>query len=197
MRFTANKNAGCLQALRIFPSRKGGILLPRQVALRLPFPSSRVCIYGRKLLWPRARRKTKHLLCVSNFWHSSLRLPITSYFSTSARRVTCYSYIWGLSPFKACGPDAIPNRILKEFALEIADPVTTIFNRSLLSGTFPTAWKDPHITPLAKTTPVTCDSDLRPIALTACLSKVFQDFFRAVARWWHEGAHWSKAVWIS
>ena len=37
-----------------------------------------------------------------------------------------------VQPFKAQGPDNVPRRILKEFAYELAEPVTTIFNHSLL-----------------------------------------------------------------
>ena len=54
--------------------------------------------------------------------------------------------------------------------------MTTIFNRSLSSGDFPSAWRDAYISPIPKASPVTCDNDLWPVALTACLSKVFEDF---------------------
>ena len=81
-----------------------------------------------------------------------------------------------LSPFKAIGPDGVPNRIWKEFAQELAIPVTDIFNASFSSGSFPMLWKDSYISPIAKVTPVTGDGDLRPIALTSCISKVQEDF---------------------
>ena len=91
---------------------------------------------------------------------------------------TCevYKKLLRVSPFKACGPDAIPNRVLKEYAFELAEPATVIFNQSFSSGVFPKVWKDSHLTPIPKTTPITGDGDLRPIALTACLSKVLEDF---------------------
>ena len=81
------------------------------------------------------------------------------------RPTEVYKKLLRLSPFKACGPDAIPNRILKLFASELSDPVTTISNR------LPSAWRDAYISPIPKASPVTCDNDLRPVALTACLSK--------------------------
>ena len=68
------------------------------------------------------------------------------------------------------------NRILKLFASELSEPVTTIFNRSLSSGDFSSAWRDAYISPIPNASPVPCDNDLRPVALTACLSKVFEDF---------------------
>ena len=47
-----------------------------------------------------------------------------------------------ISAFKAPGPDGIPTRIWKEYAPELAEPITLIFNTSIASGIFPTAWKD-------------------------------------------------------
>ena len=42
---------------------------------------------------------------------------------------------------KAIGPDCIPNRILKEFAQELAPVVKDIYNESLIEGYFPDALK--------------------------------------------------------
>ncbi|KAK2563973.1 hypothetical protein P5673_012992 [Acropora cervicornis] len=58
-----------------------------------------------------------------------------------------------------CSPDAI----LKLFAFELSEPVTTIFNQSLSSTDFPSAWRDVHISPIPKTSPVACDSNLPPV----------------------------------
>ena len=77
---------------------------------------------------------------------------------------------------KAMGPDNIPPRILKEFANELAEPVTLIFNKSLSSGLVPALWKDSSIIPIPKAKQVHLESDTRPIALTSVLSKVFEDF---------------------
>ena len=51
---------------------------------------------------------------------------------------------------KACGPDNIPARVLKEFAQLFAEPVTTFFNSSISSGTVPSIWKDSNIIPIPK-----------------------------------------------
>ena len=85
-----------------------------------------------------------------------------------------------INPLKAIGPDDIPNRIWKEFAPELAVPVTEIFNASFSSGLFPKLWKASYVSPIPKTTPVTCDEDLRPISLTPCISIVQEDF---AAKW--------------
>lgn len=81
-----------------------------------------------------------------------------------------------IKPFKSHGPDNVPCRILKEFAYELAVPVTTIFNASLASGIVPAIWKDSNIIPIPKLQPPTCEGDTRPISLTPCLSKVLEDF---------------------
>ena len=51
---------------------------------------------------------------------------------------------------KSSGPDNILNRIIKDFAYELAEPVCHIFNRSLSTGEFPNIWKDALITPIPK-----------------------------------------------
>ena len=73
---------------------------------------------------------------------------------------------------KVMGPDNIPPRILKEFANELAEPVTLIFNKSLSSGLVPALWKDSSIIPIPKAKQVHLESDTRPIALTSVLSKL-------------------------
>ena len=77
---------------------------------------------------------------------------------------------------KAMGPDNIPSRILKEFAHELAEPVTSIFNTSLSSGPVPVLWKDSSIIPIPIAKQTHVESDTRPIALTPVLSKVLEDF---------------------
>ena len=78
--------------------------------------------------------------------------------------------------FKSSGPDNIPNRIIKDFAFELAEPVCHIFNTSLSTGEFPNIWKDALITPIPKAPSVSCEEELRPISLTASLSKIHEDF---------------------
>lgn len=87
-----------------------------------------------------------------------------------------YKKLLAISAFKAPGPDGIPTRIWKEYAAELAEPITRIFNTSIASGSFPTAWKDSNVTPVPKVTPITGREDLRPISLTAIVSKVLEDF---------------------
>jgi len=73
---------------------------------------------------------------------------------------------------KSSGPDNIPSWILKEFAHILAAPVTAIFNSSLREGVLP---KVATIIPLPKKRPLaSVDNDIRPIALTPIIAKVFE-----------------------
>ena len=55
-----------------------------------------------------------------------------------------------LSPLKAGSPDDIPNWVLREFALELAQPVCPVLNTSFITGSMPETWKCASVTPLAK-----------------------------------------------
>ena len=78
---------------------------------------------------------------------------------------------------KSPGPDDIPNWLLKDFAPVISRPIASIFNDSIRQGKVPLLWKFADVLPLAKTPkPKSVESDLRPISLTAVLSKVLEGF---------------------
>jgi hypothetical protein len=97
-------------------------------------------------------------------------VPIITVEETCAKMLT-------ISAFKSHGPDAIPNRVIKDFAYELAEPVCNIFN---ISGVVPTMWKDAIITPVPKSQRVSSEDEIRPISLTPGLSKIFDDF---VVKW--------------
>ena len=78
---------------------------------------------------------------------------------------------------KAVGPDGISNKLLKEFAPELAPLIQDIYNQSLREGFVPDTLKQSIITPVPKVCPPQdIKSDLRPIALTSCLAKVLEGF---------------------
>ena len=82
-----------------------------------------------------------------------------------------------LNPSKACGPDEIPNWLLKEFSFLLAFPVSKLINASFKEMKLPLIWKAANVFPLPKVKPVeNLTKDLRPISLTACLSKVAEEF---------------------
>ena len=55
-----------------------------------------------------------------------------------------------VNPNKACGPDGITGRILKELTVELAPGLTAIFQSSLNSGIVPADWKCANVTPIFK-----------------------------------------------
>ena len=88
-----------------------------------------------------------------------------------------YKSLSSLQTSKAVGPDKIPNRILKDFALELAPLVCDIYNQSLREGYIPALLKSSIVTPIPKVSPpALIEQDLRPISLTCTLAKVMEGF---------------------
>ena len=73
-------------------------------------------------------------------------------------------------------PGDIPKKIIKEFASELAYPVTVIYNSILTTLQYPRQWVHEYQIPLPKVNSPTCEDDLRNIAKTAFLSKCFEAF---------------------
>ena len=87
-----------------------------------------------------------------------------------------FKRLLAIKPSKAHDPDNMPCRIVKEFAYELAEPITTICNTSLRSGIVSVIWKDSYIIPIPKIQPPMDEGDFRPISSTPCLFKVLEDF---------------------
>ena len=77
-----------------------------------------------------------------------------------------------INPNKACGPDMIPARILKEFADEISSSLTAIFQKSLDSGTVPDDWRSANVSAIFKKGDRFKASNYRPVSLTSLCCKV-------------------------
>ena len=77
---------------------------------------------------------------------------------------------------KATHPSDIPPKIIKEFALELTEPLTHIFNVSLREGVFPAIWKQSAITPIPKVQSAKTLDKLRPISLTKLFGRIFEKF---------------------
>ena len=88
-----------------------------------------------------------------------------------------YTRLSHLNPAKARGPDGIPNWVLREYAEFLANPISVILSASFKEQRLPSIWKLADVTPLPKQRPVReIKKDLRPILLTACISKLTEDF---------------------
>ena len=84
-----------------------------------------------------------------------------------------------LNASKAGHPEDIPIKIIKEFSFELAEPLTTIFNAGLQEGVFPSVRKTASIIPVPKVKNPASANELRPIALTKILGRVFESFWQS------------------
>ena len=89
-----------------------------------------------------------------------------------------------VSLHKSSGPDQIPNKILKELAFILAEPICAVINSSVRQGVVPDCWKISRVTPLPKQhPPSTIEQDFRPIAITNTTAKIAEKF---IAQWFNE-----------
>ncbi|KAK3548051.1 hypothetical protein QTP70_004286 [Hemibagrus guttatus] len=87
---------------------------------------------------------------------------------SSGRR---YSATW--ANHVSCRQKCSSVRVLREYAEQLADVFTDIFNISLSSTIFPTCLKTTIIILVPKKSPVSCLNDYRPVALTPIIMKCF------------------------
>ncbi|XP_033747129.1 uncharacterized protein LOC117332353 [Pecten maximus] len=67
-----------------------------------------------------------------------------------------------LNENKSSGPDGMHPKVLKELRKNISVPLANIFNKSLLEGKVPQAWKEANITAIYKKGPKSDPSNYRP-----------------------------------
>ena len=75
---------------------------------------------------------------------------------------------------KATGPDKISAKLLKLVAPSIVRSITSLYNYSLLSGRFPSEWKEARVTPVPKSGNKDLISNYRPVSIIPVLAKVFE-----------------------
>ena len=68
----------------------------------------------------------------------------------------------------------IPWRVILEYAVELSAPLSNIFNTATLDGIWPDIWKREYVTPAPKVYPTLATDDLRKIAGTKNLSKIYE-----------------------
>ena len=75
---------------------------------------------------------------------------------------------------KSLGPDEIHPRVLRELAQEIAEPLSIIYQRSLLTGEVPEDWRLANETPIYKKGCREDQGNYRPVSLTSVPGKIME-----------------------
>jgi len=79
-----------------------------------------------------------------------------------------------LNTHKACGPDQIYPRLLKEGADVLAPSLAKLFNKSLCDGVLSQDWVSANVTPVYKKSSKQHVSNYRPISLTSVVCKILE-----------------------
>ena len=83
-----------------------------------------------------------------------------------------------LKPKNSCGPDGISSNFIKRFKIELAPPLTIIFNKSLESSTVPEDWKVGNVCPIFKKGSKGKSSNYRPISMTSVPCKILESLIK-------------------
>ena len=79
-----------------------------------------------------------------------------------------------INPNKACGPDGIHGRILKNCSDHLAHPLSLLFKISYNTGSLPNDWKLANVVPIHKKGSKENIENYRPISLTSLVMKIFE-----------------------
>ena len=83
-----------------------------------------------------------------------------------------------LNKFKSSGPDNIHPHLLRETASTVSEPLSKIFQESLIAGETPEDWRSANVTPIFKKGDRTDPANYRPVSLTSQVCKVLESIVR-------------------
>ena len=106
----------------------------------------------------------------------SLSFAPTNFHFSELREEDVLRKLTSLDAGKATGPDRISARLLRMVAPTIYCSLTKLFNESLLSGQFPSEWKEANITPIPKSGDQKDINNFRPISVLPIIAKLFEFF---------------------
>ena len=79
---------------------------------------------------------------------------------------------------KACGPDGIHGKILKQCAVSLAHPLSMLFRLSYNCGSLPKDWRVANVVPVHKKGSKDNIENYRPISLTSLVMKTFEKILK-------------------
>ena len=101
-------------------------------------------------------------------------MTTSSVFLSLSSSSVVFSHLNKLCRSKATGLDNISAKIIRECANLISVSLCDLFNKSLLSGIFPSNWKCARVTPLFKQGEASDLNNYRPISIISVVAKVFE-----------------------
>ena len=110
---------------------------------------------------------------INKYLNKMENCPMTMYLNpTTSIEIT--NLIKSLPPKTSSGYDNISNKLLKKLAPVLADPLSIIFNKSLIEGTFPEKMKLADIVSLFKAKDPQESTNYRPISMLLTISKLLE-----------------------
>ena len=99
-------------------------------------------------------------------------LPILDKFTVSEAAIR--SALHDLQVHKACGPDNISARIIKECSEQLVTPLSILFDLSVSQGVFPSRWAEANIVPIFKKGSRKSPTNYRAVSLLPIMGKIFE-----------------------
>ncbi|UYV71024.1 hypothetical protein LAZ67_8001451 [Cordylochernes scorpioides] len=124
--------------------------------------------------------------CTPGPSHPSCR-PNDPILDSEITNADIYKEIAGSKSNKACGPDGIPNEVLKILPDSYILLLKQLYNSVMTTGKYPAIWTNSTIHPIFKNGYKNSPSNYRGIALFSNVSKLFTSILRSKLEEWVEG----------